>query len=128
MYRRTSTGSQAIFWACVAEIPRESPCHPCFASALLGLGDRPDLAGDFGLDAGALVDVDVGNAGVLSHIDIRQLAPETRSRRKRSSPTRRLVIVDCPHDVSPHRILPVWRKAPRQRDRHILRLKHPSPI
>ena len=33
--------------------------------ALLSLRDRRYLTGDFGLDAGALVDVDVGNAGVL---------------------------------------------------------------
>jgi hypothetical protein len=76
----------------VAEIPRGKNVPATLRVwSKLGLGDGPYLTGDFGLDAGALVDVDVGNAGVLGHIDIRQPAPETGSHRKRSAPTRWMV-------------------------------------
>ena len=71
-----------------------------FAAGFRQTGMAVDLTRDFGLDASALVDVDMGNRRVFPDINIRQLASETRFRRDRSAPTGRLVIVDRPHNVN----------------------------
>ena len=56
-------------------------CLDARAHRSVGLGDRADLPRDFGLDASAFVDVDMGNSRVFLDINIRQLATETSSRK-----------------------------------------------
>src|SRR5271156_6919261 len=53
---------------------------------------------------------------------------ETRFRCDRSAPTGRLVIVDRPYDVCWNGILPIRSKRHQQRNRHIVRLKHPGHV
>jgi len=80
------------------------------------------------VDPAALVDADVGNGPIVSHVNVGELAVEAAVGGQRCAPAGRLIVVDRPHDVRRERILHERGESHQEVDGNLARLERTRHI